>query len=104
MTQVRNIPWDDYDIAIPAFLTIVVMPFTYSITNGIGAGFLSYAVIKLLLQAKADIESKGYDGRTPLLLAAAYGHEAVVKVLESTESFQSLPPSHPPPDDLTTYI
>ena len=33
-------------IAIPAFLTIVLMPFTYSITNGIGAGFISYVVIK----------------------------------------------------------
>jgi hypothetical protein len=30
----------------PAFLTIVLMPFTYSITNGIGAGFVSYAVLK----------------------------------------------------------
>ncbi|MDQ1397143.1 MAG: adenine/guanine/hypoxanthine permease [Acidimicrobiaceae bacterium] len=47
MTQVRHIPWEDYDLAIPAFLTIVLMPFTYSITNGIGAGFVSYAAIKL---------------------------------------------------------
>jgi AGZA family xanthine/uracil permease-like MFS transporter len=47
MTQVRHIPWDEYDLAIPAFLTIVVMPFTFSITNGIGAGFVAYAVIKL---------------------------------------------------------
>jgi AGZA family xanthine/uracil permease-like MFS transporter len=46
MTQVKHIPWDDYDIALPAFLTIVVMPFTYSIANGIGAGFVSYVVIK----------------------------------------------------------
>ena len=46
MTQVRFIPWDDYDIALPAFLTIVLMPFTYSITNGIGAGFISYVLIK----------------------------------------------------------
>jgi AGZA family xanthine/uracil permease-like MFS transporter len=46
MTQVRTIPWDDYDLALPAFLTIVLMPFTYSITNGIGAGFISYVAIK----------------------------------------------------------
>jgi AGZA family xanthine/uracil permease-like MFS transporter len=46
MTQVKDIPWADYDIAIPAFLTIVLMPFTYSITNGIGAGFISYVAIK----------------------------------------------------------
>jgi len=48
MTQVKGIPWDDYDIALPAFLTIVLMPFTYSITNGIGAGFISYVVIAAL--------------------------------------------------------
>ena len=48
MTQVRDIPWGDYDVAIPAFLTIILMPFTYSITNGIGAGFVSYVVIKSL--------------------------------------------------------
>ncbi|MGH9244350.1 MAG: NCS2 family permease [Acidimicrobiales bacterium] len=46
MTQVRRIPWDDYEIAIPAFLTIILMPFTFSITNGIGAGFISFVVIK----------------------------------------------------------
>ena len=46
LTQIRRINWDDYDIAIPAFLTMVIMPFTYSITNGMGAGFVSYVVIK----------------------------------------------------------
>ena len=46
LTQIRHIDFDDYAIAIPAFLTIVLMPFTYSITNGIGAGFISYAVLK----------------------------------------------------------
>jgi len=48
MQQVRNIDWDDVDIAIPAFLTIVLMPFTYSISVGIGAGFLAYVLIKLV--------------------------------------------------------
>jgi AGZA family xanthine/uracil permease-like MFS transporter len=46
LTQVKDIPWDDWEIAIPAFLTIVLMPFTYSITNGIGAGFIAYVVLK----------------------------------------------------------
>ena len=46
MTAVRNIDWTDYEIAIPAFLTIVIMPFTYSISNGIGAGVISYVLIK----------------------------------------------------------
>jgi AGZA family xanthine/uracil permease-like MFS transporter len=47
MTAVRQIDWTDYEIAIPAFLTITFMPFTYSISNGIGAGVISYVVIKL---------------------------------------------------------
>ena len=48
MTQVRLIDWSDLTVAIPAFLTIAVMPFTYSITNGIGAGFVSYVVLSLV--------------------------------------------------------
>jgi len=47
MQQVKNIEWDDLEIAIPAFLTIVLMPFTYSITAGIGAGFVVYVLIKV---------------------------------------------------------
>ncbi|MFF3321662.1 NCS2 family permease [Streptomyces sp. NPDC002889] len=55
MTQVRHIEWERYDVAIPAFLTIVVMPFTYSITNGIGAGFLAYVVIKTVLGKAREV-------------------------------------------------
>ena len=44
-SQTRNIDFKDYTIGIPAFLTIVIMPFTYSIANGIGAGFISYAIL-----------------------------------------------------------
>jgi AGZA family xanthine/uracil permease-like MFS transporter len=46
MQQVKNISWDDLEIAIPAFLTIVLMPFTYSISVGIGAGFIAYVLLK----------------------------------------------------------
>jgi AGZA family xanthine/uracil permease-like MFS transporter len=49
MQQVRNIDWEDVEIAIPAFLTIVLMPFTYSISVGIGAGFIAYTLIKLVV-------------------------------------------------------
>ena len=48
MSVARDIPWEDYEEAIPAFVTMLVMPFTWSITNGIGAGFVTYVVIKLL--------------------------------------------------------
>ncbi len=46
MTQARKIDWSDLELAIPAFVTIALMPFTYSITNGVGAGLLAYTVIK----------------------------------------------------------
>jgi AGZA family xanthine/uracil permease-like MFS transporter len=49
MQQVQNIDWNDVEVAIPAFLTIILMPFTYSITVGIGAGFVSYVLIKVVL-------------------------------------------------------
>ncbi len=48
MMQVRGIAWDDLEIAIPAFLTIILMPFTYSISVGIGAGFISYVALKVV--------------------------------------------------------
>ncbi|HSJ51524.1 MAG TPA: NCS2 family permease [Actinomycetota bacterium] len=48
MQVVREIDWKDPGIGIPVLLTIIVMPFTFSITNGVGAGFLSYTVIQLL--------------------------------------------------------
>ena len=47
MTQIKGIDWDDFGIAIPAFLIIILMPFTYNISVGIGAGFVSYVVIRL---------------------------------------------------------
>jgi len=45
-TQVVQIDWTDWGAALPAFLTIVLMPFTYSIANGIGAGMIAYAVVR----------------------------------------------------------
>ncbi|MBF8191331.1 NCS2 family permease [Nonomuraea sp. K274] len=55
MTAIRDIDWTDYELAIPAFLTIVVMPFTYSISNGIGAGFISYVLIKAVRGKSREI-------------------------------------------------
>jgi AGZA family xanthine/uracil permease-like MFS transporter len=55
MREVGAIPWADATEAIPAFLTLTVMPFTYSITNGIGAGFISFAVLKLLAGRARDV-------------------------------------------------
>jgi AGZA family xanthine/uracil permease-like MFS transporter len=55
MIQVKGIDWDNWEIAIPAFLTIVLMPFTYSISVGIGAGFVTYVVIKVALGKSRDV-------------------------------------------------
>ncbi len=55
MQQVVGIDWHDIDIAIPAFLTIVLMPFSYSISAGIGAGFVAYVVIKIARGRAAQV-------------------------------------------------
>ena len=55
MQQVKGIDRDDLEIAIPAFLTIVLMPFTYSITVGIGAGFVTYVFLKLVRRRTSAI-------------------------------------------------
>lgn len=46
VSQVTNIDWSDWGAAIPAFMTFIMMPFTYSIANGIGAGMIAYAIIR----------------------------------------------------------
>jgi AGZA family xanthine/uracil permease-like MFS transporter len=46
VAQIGKIHWQDWGIALPAFLTFTLMPFTYSIANGLGAGFISYVLIR----------------------------------------------------------
>ncbi|MEU6014621.1 NCS2 family permease [Streptomyces sp. NPDC047515] len=46
--SVRDIDWSDYTLAIPAFLAMLMMPFTYSITNGIGIGFIAFSVLRVV--------------------------------------------------------
>ncbi|MET8555724.1 NCS2 family permease [Streptomyces sp. NPDC004959] len=47
--SITKIDWTDFTIAIPAFLTMVMMPFTYSITNGIGIGFITFTVLRIVV-------------------------------------------------------
>ncbi len=63
MVQIKKIDWDDYGIGIPAFLTIILMPFTYNIAVGIGAGFISHVLIRLVQGRRKDIH--------PLLLVVS---------------------------------
>ncbi len=55
MTAIREIDFTDYEISIPAFLTIVLMPFTYSIATGIGSGFVTYVLIKLVKGKASEV-------------------------------------------------
>jgi adenine/guanine/hypoxanthine permease len=48
MTLVKDISWSDPSIGIPALITMLMMPLTFSITNGVAAGFVAYTVINLL--------------------------------------------------------
>ncbi|MEU6081794.1 NCS2 family permease [Streptomyces sp. NPDC047108] len=79
MSQVRHIDWEHYEIAIPAFLTITVMPFTYSITNGIGAGFIAYAVIQTVLGRARAVHPLMWG--TSLLFAIYFAIEPVEQLL-----------------------
>ncbi|MGW4628976.1 NCS2 family permease [Streptomyces rubiginosohelvolus] len=47
MQNARHVDWGDRSVAIPVFLTVVLMPFTYTITTGVAAGVISYSAIKL---------------------------------------------------------
>ncbi len=47
MASIKNIDWDDFKVAVPAFLTLAVMPFTYNISYGIAFGLISYIIISL---------------------------------------------------------
>ncbi|MFS4437992.1 NCS2 family permease [Paracoccaceae bacterium GXU_MW_L88] len=55
MRELVNVSWDDVTEATPAAITALMMPFTYSIANGLACGFISYAVIKALSGQARDV-------------------------------------------------
>ena len=60
MTQIKKIDWDDLGIALPAFLTIILMPFTYNISVGIGAGFITHVLIRVFQGRGKEIHALLY--------------------------------------------
>jgi len=60
MSQIKNIDWDDLGIGVPAFLTIILMPFTYNISVGIGAGFITHVVIRIVQGRAKEVHSLLY--------------------------------------------
>ena len=65
MSQIRFIDFSDFSVLLPVFLAITVMPLTYSIANGIGAGFISWVVVRSLSGKAREI--------SPLLWIVAAG-------------------------------
>lgn len=55
LSSMATIDWQDYSEAFPAFLTAVLMPFTYSITNGVGIGMITYVLLKVFAGRVRDI-------------------------------------------------
>jgi xanthine/uracil/vitamin C permease (AzgA family) len=64
MAPLADMAWDDPEIAIPAFLTMAMIPLTFSIANGLAFGIIFHALLKLL---------RGRIGRTDWLLSGAFG-------------------------------
>jgi AGZA family xanthine/uracil permease-like MFS transporter len=60
MSNVRDIDWADPAVALPAFLTIAMMPFTYNISFGIGFGLLAHVIIKLCTGKAKEVSVATY--------------------------------------------
>lgn len=60
MSPIKDIPLDDFSESVPAFLTIVMMPFAYSIAEGIAFGMMSYVIIKVLSGKAKDVSPLMY--------------------------------------------
>jgi AGZA family xanthine/uracil permease-like MFS transporter len=58
--SIREIDWSDHTIAIAAFVTMLMMPFTYSITNGIGMGFITFTVLRLAAGRGREVPAAMY--------------------------------------------
>lgn len=56
MGEVVNVKFDDFSEALPAFLTIIMMPLTYSIANGFAFGFVSYVILKVLMGKYREVQ------------------------------------------------
>ncbi|PMC38065.1 guanine permease [Bacillus sp. UMB0899] len=54
-SEVRHIRWEKLEIAIPAFVTIIMMPLTYSVATGIGLGFIMYPITMLTLKKHKEM-------------------------------------------------
>ena len=57
MACVKSIDWDDISVAVPSFMTMAIMPFTYNISYGIAFGLISYVAVKLISGEGKEIKA-----------------------------------------------
>ncbi|MFF1451890.1 NCS2 family permease [Streptomyces sp. NPDC058274] len=76
--SIKDIDWADYTIAVPAFVTMMMMPFTYSITNGIGMGFITFVVLRLAAGRAREVPLAMY------IVAAVFGFYYLMPALGLT--------------------
>jgi len=67
-----KVKWDDYCQAFPAFLTVIVMPLTFSISNGLAAGFITYPIIMLMAGRGREVHGLVYLLAALLLMRYAF--------------------------------
>ena len=72
MDGIRHIEWDQVAEGVPAFLTIIVMPLTFSIANGVSMGIISYCAIKVFTGRGKDVHWALYIVAALLLARAAH--------------------------------
>jgi AGZA family xanthine/uracil permease-like MFS transporter len=73
VSQVGKIDWQDWGVAVPAFLTFTLMPFTYSIANGLGAGFIAFVLIRTFQGRAKDVHPLMWAVAAAFLLFFAVG-------------------------------
>ena len=60
MTNVTDLDWDDFTEVLPAFIAMIAMPLTYSISNGIALGFIIYPLVKLFTGRGKEVNALVY--------------------------------------------
>jgi AGZA family xanthine/uracil permease-like MFS transporter len=81
LSIVRELPFEKFDEAFPAFLIMIVMPLTYSISSGIGFGFIAFTLIKLLSGKGREVHWLMY------LVSLAFAVDFAIPALKSLLGF-----------------
>jgi len=81
LSIVKELPFEKFEEAFPAFLIMIVMPLTYSISNGIGFGFIAFTLIKLLSGKGREVHWLMY------LVSLAFAVDFAIPALKSLFGF-----------------